>query len=105
MKRRFFRKPIFPSINNTFYDEMVQKLKAYRAEHCKPNEDGSFKCRSCPFENKPYCLINILITEFDRGIVYGGYVEVKDVLPMEGIDLSSLPNKEKGDGDEDNSKR
>ena len=65
MKRRFFRKPFFVRIKNSWYKEMVKGVKKHKEENCK-NEDGSYNCSKCHFSVKPYCLLNILQSEFEE---------------------------------------
>ena len=65
MKRIFFRKPILVRINKRWYKEMVENCEKYTKENCK-YEDGSWACGKCHFSIKPYCLMHILINEFEK---------------------------------------
>lgn len=63
MKRRFFKKPLFTKVSPKFYKEMIIRIEMYQETNCR-REDGSCKCSTCPFSISPYCLLNILKTEF-----------------------------------------
>ena len=65
MKRVFFRKPILPKIGKKFYKEMVEGCKKFEKANCK-NKEGRYNCGDCCFCIPPFCLMSILINEFEE---------------------------------------
>ena len=63
MKRVFFRKPIITRVKDEFYIKVVRSCEKYQNEHCN-KVNGRYPCSECPFDIKPYCLLNILKKEF-----------------------------------------
>lgn len=58
MKRQFFKKG---SMSPEFYKKIVKGCKKFK----KLKVCDSESCVGCPFRIKPYCLMNIIINEFE----------------------------------------